>query len=167
MNLLLCQYTILNVLFFINFINTSAVSFECQCTCCITTIQTICDVVKLNSVTIITDNCQTNKCLDACRQQYPNCELNKGILNGTCLDSIQMRVLISPISNKILSTLTSTKITTTSGTRSTTRATTLTTTSTTRTTTSTTTSTTRTTTSTTTTSTTSRTTSTTTTITSP
>ncbi|CAF4359507.1 unnamed protein product, partial [Adineta steineri] len=160
MNLLLYQYTILNVLFFINFIDTSAVSFECQCTCCMTTIQKICDIVQLNSVTIITDNCQTNKCLDACRQQYPSCELNKGILNGTCLDSIQMRVLISPISNKILSTLTSTKITTTSGTRSTTRATTLTTTSTT---TLTTTSTTSRTTSTTTTSTTPRTTSTTTT----
>jgi hypothetical protein len=89
MNLLSLLYTISIVVFYTNLVHTSAVKLKCQCTCCVPTVQTTCELVQLNSITSNTDNCQTDKCRDACRQQNLDCELRKGIIDGACSQSMQ------------------------------------------------------------------------------
>jgi hypothetical protein len=89
MKLLLFLYTILIVFSYVHVAHMSVVTVRCKCTCCVSMAQAKCKLIQLNSILLKADHCQTNDCRNACRQQYPNCQLSQGIIDGVCLQFVQ------------------------------------------------------------------------------
>ena len=74
---------------YINLIYASKDNIRCECTCCYSTTAETCKSMQLNSVISDKDHCQTNKCRDACRQHYHDCQSENGIIDGRCIQSSQ------------------------------------------------------------------------------